>query len=78
MYVGLDFSKTSSKKVVHKVGGFIESKIAEAISLSNNGNIVEKEPVKEIIISPEERDEVLNNLRQVFLWKWSIKNYLSY
>ena len=69
MHVGPYFSKTPSKKVVHKVGGFIENKIAEAIRLSNNGNIVEKEPVKEIIISPEERDEVLNNLRQVFLKK---------
>ena len=33
--------------------------------------------VEEIIISPEKREEILNELRQV-LWEWKTIKYLSY
>ena len=58
---GLDTVKTSSKKVVYKAGEFIGNKIADAIK------IVKQEPVEEIIILPEKRDEILNELRKVLL-----------
>ena len=53
------------KKLVHKAGQFIENKIAEAVKKSNDDNIEKQEPVEEIIISPERREEILNNLRKV-------------
>ena len=34
---------------------------------SNNDKIVKQEPVEEIVIQPEERDEISNKLRQVLL-----------
>ena len=36
---GLDAVKTTSKKVVHKVGEFIGNKIADAVTKSNGDNI---------------------------------------
>ena len=30
---------------------------------------MKQEPVEEIIIPPEEKDKILNGLRQKFLWK---------
>ena len=53
------------KKVVHKAGKFIGNKIADAITKSNDDNIEKQEPVEEIIISPEKREEILNKLRRV-------------
>ena len=34
---------------------------------SNNDKTTKQEPVEEIIISPEKRDDILNELRQVLL-----------
>ena len=53
------------KKVVHKAGEFIGNKIADAVTKSNDDNIDKQESDEEIIIPPEERDEILNNLRKV-------------
>ena len=62
---GLDAVKTASKKVVHKAGGFLRNKIAK----TNDDKIVkpfeDSRNLKEIIISPEKRDEKLNKLRKV-------------
>ena len=63
----IDSLKTASKKVVHKAGEFIRNEIADAVTKSNDDKIVKQEPVEEIIIRPEERDEILNKLRQVLL-----------
>ena len=59
----LDYLKTTSKKVVHKTGEFLGKKIADAVTKSSNNKIVKQEP--KIIIPPEKRDEILNELRQV-------------
>ena len=64
---GLHALKTASKKVVHKTGRFLGNKIADAVTKSNGHNVVKQEPVKEIIIRPEEKDEILKELRQIFL-----------
>ena len=68
---GLDAVKTASKKVVHKTGEVLENKIADAVTKSNNDNIVKPDEnsgnVEEIIIPPEKRDEILNKLRKVIL-----------
>ena len=58
-------SKNCFQKVVHKTGEFSRNKIADEVS--NGDKIVKQEPFKEIIIPPEERDEILNKLRQVLL-----------
>ena len=57
MDTGLDAVKTA--------GELIENKIADALTKSNNDKIVKQEPVEEIIIPPEKRDEKLNKLRRV-------------
>ena len=67
MDIGLDGVKTASKKATHKTGEFLGNKIADAVTKSNNDKIVKQEPVEEIIIPPEERDEILNKLRQALL-----------
>ena len=58
-----------SKKVVHKAGEFLGNKIADAVTKSNNNEIVKpnKNPrnVQEIMISLDKRDEILNKLRKV-------------
>ena len=64
MEAGLDSLKTTSKKVVHKAGEFIGNKIADVVTKSNDDNIVKQEPVEQIIIPPEKRDEILNKLRR--------------
>ena len=61
----LDAVKTASKKVVHKAGEFIGDKTADAVSKSNDDNIEKQEPVEEIIVPSEKRDEILNKLRKV-------------
>ena len=50
MDTGLDSLKTTSKNVVSKAGEFLESKIADAVTKSNDEKIVKQEPVDEIII----------------------------
>ena len=60
MHTGLNSSKTASKKVVHKTGEF-----ADAVTNWYDGKILKTKPVEEIIIPPEKREEILNELRQV-------------
>ena len=43
----------------------------------SNDNKIDKQPVEEIIIPLETRDDTLNDLRKV-LWKWNTIKYLSY
>ena len=71
------FFKTSSKKVVHKtaeeIGESIGNKIADAVAKSNDDKIMTRKPVfdensrnvEEIIIPPEKKEEILNEIRQV-------------
>ena len=61
----LDSLKTASKKVVHKTDKFLGNKIADVVTKPSDDKIVKQEPVKEIIIQPENRDEILNKLRQL-------------
>ena len=62
---GLDSLKTTSKKVVHKAGKFLGNQIADVVTKSNDDKIVKQEPVEEIIIPLEKRDEILNKLKTV-------------
>ena len=66
---GLDSLKTASKKVVDKTGEILGNKIADAVTGSNDNKMEKQEPVEEIVIPPEERDEMLNKLSQVLLQK---------
>ena len=43
---------------------------------SNNDDIQKQEPVEEIIILPEKRDELINKLGKV-LQKWNTMKYLN-
>ena len=61
----LDKGLDASKKVIHKAGEYLVNKIADAVIKSNNVNIEKKEPVEEIIIPPEKREEIVNKLRKV-------------
>ena len=65
----MDTGLNISKKVVHKAGEFLGNKIADAVTKSNNNEIVKpnKNPrnVQEIMISLDKRDEILNKLRKV-------------
>ena len=58
---GLD----ASEKAVHKAGEFIGNKIADTIAKLKDDNIEKQKLVEEIIIPPEERDEISNKLRKV-------------
>ena len=61
----LDTGLDDSKKLVHKAGELLGNKIADTVTKSNNDNIEKQEPVEEIIIPPEKREEILNKLRKV-------------
>ena len=62
----LDSWKPVFKKVVHKTGEFLGNKIEVALTKSNDDNIVkQEEPVEEIIIPPEARDEIFKKFRKV-------------
>ena len=58
----LDAVKTASQKVVQKAGEFIGNKIVDTVTKSNGDKIVKQEPVEEVIIPPEKRDEILNKV----------------
>ena len=58
---GLD----ASKKVVYKAGEYLRNKIADVVTKSNDVNTQEQEPVQEIIIPSEKREEILKKLRKV-------------
>ena len=51
--------------MVHKADKFVTNKIADAVRKSNNDKIEKQEPVNEITIVIEKRDEILNRLREV-------------
>ena len=54
------------KELVHKTRKFLGHKIADGVTNSNNDNNNKKQkPIKEIIIPPEKREEILNKLRKV-------------
>ena len=69
----LDTRLDASKIVVHKAGKFLGNKIADAVlsktlatqTKSNDGNTKKQEPVKEIIIPREKREEIFKKLRKV-------------
>ena len=46
------------KKVVHKAGEYLGNKIAGAVTKSNNVNIEMQEPIEEISILSEKREEI--------------------
>ena len=69
----LDTGLDASKKVVIKAGELIgdqipDTALSEIFAIrtnSNDDNIEKQEPVEEIIIPPEKRDEILNKLRKL-------------
>ena len=61
----LDALKTAFKKIVHKTGEFLGNKIADAVTELRDYKVVKQEPAEEIIILPEKREEILNELREV-------------
>ena len=61
----LDALKTAFKKIVHKTGEFLGNKIADAVTEPSDHKVVKQEPAEEIIILPEKREEILNELREV-------------
>ena len=78
MNTRLDVLKTASKERVHKAGEFLENKIIEAVTKSNNNKIEKQETVEEIINQTEKTEEILNELRQALLIKWNTIKYLCY
>ena len=70
----MDTRLDASKTVVHKAGKFLGNKIADAVlsktlatqTKSNDGNTKKQEPVEEIIIPREKREEIFKKLRKVF------------
>ena len=60
---------TASKKVIYKAAEATGNKIAGAVAKSNDDKIVKANEnlrnVEEVIIAPEKREEILNELRQV-------------
>ena len=58
MNTGLD----ASKKVSHKAGEYLGNKIADAVTKSSDDSIEKQEPVEEVIILPEKRDEIIDKL----------------
>ena len=66
MDAGLDAVKTASTKVAHIASDFLGNKIADAVTTSNDDNkIANQEPVEEIIVPLEKREQILNKLRKV-------------
>ena len=61
MNTGLD----ASKKVSHKAGEYLGNKIADAVTKSSDDSIEKQEPVEEVIILPEKRDEIIDKLRKL-------------
>ena len=53
-------------EVVHKAGEYLGNKIADVITKSNDVNTEKQQPVEEIIILPEKREEILSKLSKVF------------
>ena len=53
----------SKKQFIKQVN--LQRKKADAVTKSNDDNIEKQEPVEEIIIPPEKKEEILNKLRRV-------------
>ena len=66
---GLDSLKTAFKKVVHKAVEFLGNKIGDAVTKSNDDEIVKHDEnprkAEEIIIPIERKDEILYKLRKL-------------
>ena len=69
---GKDFAKIAGKKVLHKsteaTGDMIGNKIAERITKSSRNKAQKEddrimEETKELIISPEKREQIIRNLK---------------
>ena len=67
MNTELDGVKNGFKQVVKKADDLLGNKIEEAVTTSNDDKIWKQKPVEEIIVPLEERDEILNKLRQLLL-----------
>ena len=63
--MGVVAVKIAFKNIVPKSGEFIGNKIIDAVTKSSNDKTVKQEPVAKIIMPPEKRDEILNNMRRV-------------
>ena len=69
----LDTELDASKKISHRANQFLGHKIVDAVlsktlatrTESNNDNIEKQEPVEEIIIPQDKREEMLKKLRKV-------------
>ena len=61
----LDKGLDASKKVIHEAGEYLGNKTVDAVTKSNNDNIGIQEPVQEIIIPSEKKEEILN-IKQIF------------
>ena len=61
----LDKGLDASKKVIHEAGEYLGNKTEDAVTKSNNDNIGIQEPVQEIIIPSEKKEEILN-IKQIF------------
>ena len=57
--------KLLPEKQIYKAVIFFRKKVADAVTKSNNDKFVKEEPVEEILILPEKRNEMLNKLRKV-------------
>ena len=72
--------KNCNQKVAHKAaeatGKFIGNKIANKIEKPKLLPDENSRNVEEVIIPPEQREKILNELRQV-LYKWNTIKYLS-
>ena len=64
-YGFLSFTTKYKKQLLDKACEILGNKIAGGVTTSNHDNIEKQEPVEEIIISPEKRDEILNKLRNI-------------
>ena len=77
---GQKLLKAATKKVAHKAaeatGKFIGNKIANKIEKPKLLPDENSRNVEEVIIPPEKREKILNELRQV-LYKWNTIKYLS-
>ena len=69
MDTGLEASKIVTREATEGTGQVLGNKIAKAVAKVYNDNIVKRDEnsrnVKEIIIPPEKREEILTELRQV-------------
>ena len=61
----LDCLKNGSIQEINKAAEFLENKIADAVTQSNDDEIEKQQPLEEIIIPLEKRDEILNKFGKV-------------